>query len=311
MAKHKCIISGIDINRSNICYAQFLIDERRIANIGIQPLDKDIRDFSVAVKEGLDTLSRKFVLPKEHIVISLPAEYAIIKKIILDTTETDLNSTVRWELSQQILSPLDEFSFDFQPVTTNSTAATNQYQSFLVVAYRNSSIAAFTKPLKARKVTPAIIDLDIFALINVYEANYSQQLQEPAFILYSEGDQSKIILTCSGGFVDYEVVEHGKNISSIDEYAQYVKEALRRLQRCNSSYGPFNSVKIYFCGSFFSPPETIEAIKKQMEPHHAEILQPFRGIGCSPEMNQQQLSEYALHLAVSVGLALRGSKETA
>lgn len=304
MAKQSNIISGLDINRSNICYTQYLLDEQKIANIGIQPIEKDAKDYWKAVKDGLDQLSSKFALPKDSIVAAIPGEFAIIKKVTIDASEPDVESAIFWEMSQQIMAPLEEFSYDYQQLETKKDDFVQQY---LVVAYRNATLGAFTKVLHAKKIVPVVVDLDMFALITVYETNYSDRLADIGCIIYSETDKTKIVLTQNGHFIDYEIIDHTEDLAEAGAYSRQVQKIIEQLKNYNQSSFSGSHIKYYITGSFFTHADIVSALKTVLP--ELENLQPFRSLQCSSGMNQQQLNEFALQLALSVGLAIRGSIE--
>ena len=84
MASNSNTASGIDINSLNICYSRCLLEDKAISNICIQPLEVDADDYWESVSVGLDELFKEFKIPGEDVISSLPGEYAIIKKIMLD-----------------------------------------------------------------------------------------------------------------------------------------------------------------------------------------------------------------------------------
>ena len=302
MTKSKNVIHSLDINRSNICYTQYLKEDKVISNIGIQPLDKDTKNYWDCVKNGLDELLKKTALPSGTLICSLPGECALIKKIQVDASETDVESVIHWELSQQVMSPLEEFSIDYQHLTNYSTA---DYMHYLVVAYRNNAIEQFTKILKQKKLVPTIIDLDIFALINIFETNYPELVSLPTFIIYSEGLLTKIILTQHGNFIDVECIEHGSESMSILTYQEKINTSIELLNKYNQRDS--QQYSCLFSGSFFSVPEMASALKAQLE--NSELMQPFKNIGCGKDINPQLVSKYSPQLAVCIGLSIRESKE--
>lgn len=304
MAKSKNIISGIDINRSGICYTQFLADERKVANIGIQPIEKDQPDYLQAIKDGLDELAGKFAMPKDNIISVLPGDAAIIKKIFIDADENDIDGAIRWELSQQIVSSIDEYTCDYQPLARHPG---DGVQPFLVVAYRSSTIAAFTKALKSKKIVPEVLDIDIFALINSYEVNYPETLSEVTCIIYSDGGLIKIIVTQNGQLIDYEILDNIDSAASDEDYYNHIIQSLDRVMGYSSRIVGNVSPHLYLSGSYFSAPEILGELKKRIA--SVEILQPFRSLQCNPGIDLQRLRDYAPHLAVSVGLAIRNDKE--
>lgn len=300
MASNYNTISGLDINSLNICYSRCMLDDKSIANICIQPLDLDIEDYWESVSTGLDELFKELKIPGEYVVSSLPGEYAIIKKILLDDDETDVSSAIEWELSQQLVGSIDEHEYDYQSLSGKTE---NNCKNYLAVGYRNTAIARLSKLLKKKKLNPLIVDLDIFALINVFEMNYSDSLSVPTIIIYSEIAKTKLILTCNGDFIDLEVLEHVNSEQSTDDFIQGLSDAIQKLTACNPELLKSGEIKTYLTGSNFYKSDITDVVMEKIT--SSELLFPFRNITCSAGMDENKLNEFAPQLCVSVGLALR------
>ncbi len=293
-------IGGLDINRTNICYTRCLPDSKLIANVCIQPIEASTDNYWDSVHASFNDFLKEFKIPGENIVSSLPGEYAILKKIILDKGDADIDGSIEWELGQQIIGSIDEYVYDYQPDLGQSAA---DFQHFLVVGYRTAAIEKITKLLRSNKLTPVIIDLDIFALINVYEINYGDRLQEPAVIIFSDPYKTRLILTAQGNFIDMESFEHTEQAHSLEGYIPVLNETMKRLLQYNARFSKSDSVRSYLTGSFFSQMQNTETVLKNIS--NAEMLYPFRKITCSAGLDDEKLKEFAPLLGVSVGLALR------
>lgn len=299
-AKSDGTIGGLDINRTNICYTRCLPDSKLIANVCIQPLEVTTENYWESVHSSFNDFLKDFKIPGENIVSSLPGEYAILKKIILDKEETAVDESIEWELSQQIVGSIDEYVYDYQRLADTPEG---DFQRFLVVGYRNAAIERISKLLKSNKLNPIIIDLDIFALINVYEINYEDRKDVPALIIFSDPYKTKLILTAQGNFIDIEIFEHAEQAQSSDGYVHVLDETMKRLLHYNAKVPKLNNTKAYITGSYFSRAENTETVLKKIE--NVELLYPFRRITCSAGLDEEKLKEFAPLLAVSVGLALR------
>lgn len=300
MASPRNTIGGLDINRTDICYTRCLPESRLIANVCIQPLEIDAEDYWGTVNSAFDDFLKEFKIPGENIVSSLPGEYAIIKKIVLESDVDEINDAIEWELSQQIIGSIDDYVYDYQRLTDTPD---ENFQNFLVVGYRNAAIDRMTKLLKSKKLNPIIIDLDIFALINVYEINYDDKLTIPALIIFSDALKTKLILTVNGNFVDIEIFDHTEEIQTIEHFISTLNVNIKKLFANNTGFGDIGGIQSYLTGSYFSKPETAEAVLGKLK--NCEVLFPFRKITCSAGMEDDKLREFSPQLAVSVGLALR------
>ncbi len=302
MASHKNTISGFDINRTNICYARGVPDERMITNICVQPLEIGAVDYWKSVSEGFNGFLKlkELKIHGENIVSSMPGEYAIIKKVVIESDETDIAEAVEWELSQQIVGPIDDYVYDYQLI---DNALDGDFKNYLVVGYRNSAVSRISKLLRTKKLNPIIIDLDIFALINVFEMNYDDQLALPALIIFAEELKTKLILTTKGNFVDIDIVEHNEEMQTPEGYTGILNSMIRKLFAYHTEFSKPGAVHTYLTGSYFSQPETTESVLGTIK--NSEILYPFRKVSCTAGMDDEESREFAPLLSVAVGLALR------
>jgi Tfp pilus assembly PilM family ATPase len=293
-------ISGLDIQKEYISIAQYSPEENCVDLVAIQPLpiEKSV-DFLQSASDGLKELKGKFKFSKPDVVCSLPSENAIIKHLTVDSNESEPAESIEWELSQQVIGSIEEYSFDFQPVSSNS-------EEYLAVAYRTKSIDALSSVIKNLKLNPLIIDLDVFALINVFEANYREKISQPAVLIHAEPEKSRLVLTMNGMFIDYETIEYPYGIEA-DSYAGFIYEEYMKLLALNNGKFPASSEGLYFTGSLFTQPEYSEAVIRRFG--MGEELYPFRKIDSRIGVEEAQLKTYASQLAIAVGLALRGNAQ--
>jgi Tfp pilus assembly PilM family ATPase len=301
MTSHKDSICGIEIGKNLITVAQYSPAENAIGSIVVKPFDEPAPgDDDTVLRNELKALVTDVELKKQKIVLSLPSEFAIIKKLSIDNSEQDVAQAILWELSQHIIGSIEEYSFDFEPLKLGAPGGGQQY---LAVAYRTSSIRRFTSLLKANKLSPFIVDLDCFALVNAFEANYPEALSSPSIIIQGTEKKSKIILTGNGTLIDYDVVPHEPGLVSYDDYAALLGEYLIRLCAHLSGQIP----EIYCTGALFLQNECIDSLARKFG--KAELLNPFKEVECLALREKNNVTEFAAQLAVAVGLALRGQTE--
>lgn len=301
MAFKKENISGIDINSRNIVYVRCSPEDKVISNICIQPLEQGGEDYWKSVQAGFDQFIRKFSVPGEDVVSCLPADYALIKKIAVDSDETDPKEIIEWELSQQMIGSVSEYVYDYQPLinTTNT-----EKQHFLVVGYRNTAVAKLNKILKAKKLNPLVLDLDIFALVNVFELNYEERISAPALIIFSDGATIKAVLTLQGEFVDCEILDLPPDAHTEEGFIRIVSDVTNTIQGCNQHMTGNGQMPTFFTGALFSQSEFTARVIQACA--NSELLNPLKKISCTAGMDEAKLREYGTYLAVSVGLAFRG-----
>lgn len=297
-------LSGLDIQSDYMSIAQYSPQENAVLSVAIQPFTADNGgDSWECAGQELKKLKNKFKFYSPEVACSLPTEYAIIKHIQLESEETEVNELIEWELAQQIIGSIDEYSFDFQECVAEGNGA---YKNYLTVAFRHSLVERFSTLLKANKLHPQVIDLDAFAIINTFEANYRERIYTPAVIVHGESEKTKMILTRNGNYIDMECFNYTYESLNADSYSLQLQSEINRFLALNHRIDVQPRVSLYFTGSLFTQMEFRDAVCAKMG--SGELLYPFRKVGCRIAIDSDQLMTYAPQLSVAVGLALRGNE---
>jgi Tfp pilus assembly PilM family ATPase len=302
MKKNSNIISGLDIQKEYMCFAQYSANDNAVLLVAIQPLALiDSSDIGSQIVNDLKELKEKSEISNVDVVCSIPSQYAVVKNIPVEITETNPEAHIEWELSQQLIGSIDEYVFDFQ----NSGFRSDNIEEYLAVAYRKSLVNGVASSLKNVKFNPLVVDLDIFALINVFEANYRELSTHPTIIIHSESDRTKMVLTINGLFIDHEYLLFPAGSMDPAGFSERIKMEIERLLSLNKSKVGDNGIGIFFAGSLFSRSEYAETLIGVLG--GGEILNPFKNIQCRAGIDEGKLKAYASQLAVAVGLAYRGN----
>ncbi len=302
MAKHTQSVCGVDLRKDCICMAQYFPHDGSVASIIIKPL-------VLAGDAGWDELKSEFIdliseigFADQDVVCALGGENAIIKEVVLDAEEDDVRSVIEWEASQQIVGSLDDYIIDYEPLRPNPASPG---QRFFVVAYRRDAVDQIQSIIKSAKLNPFILDIDIFALVNVFETNYKELMSTLVCIVSASADTLVVLLTSGGKLLDFEYrpipadVIDGAGIQSI------IEDSKATVFSANASLGTPQST--YLTGPLFVQEELATYLCAQMQT--TEMLDPFRTISCRAEMSPADLKKHAPQLAVAVGLAVRGGTE--
>jgi Type IV pilus assembly protein PilM len=304
MASQKESISGIEIRHGLITIAQYFPQENSVGSIIIKPMsDASGQDFDGVLKTEFKNLMAEIDFKDQNVAVSLPSEYAIVKKLSLDSDEKDVGEAISWELSQHSIGSIEEYSFDYELLGQSAEGAVKQY---LAVAYRNSSIQKLVTLLKAHKLNPLVVDLDMFGLINVFEANYGEQIQVPAAIVLGNDEKSIIILTQSATLLDFDVCMYNPGALTADEYGAKIAESIDRLCAC-AGQSLQEKPELFCAGALFSQPEYIGSFAGRFG--NAQLLDPFKKIACRAGKGEEDLRKFSHQLGVAVGMALQGGAE--
>jgi Tfp pilus assembly PilM family ATPase len=228
--------------------------------------------------------------------VAMSANFAVVKILMLDADEKDVREAIGWELGQHIVGTMDDYSFDFEPL------AAADMRRFLAVAYRSANVQKLVSLLKSARISPSVVDLDIFALIDVFEANYRENIASPAVIVHGCGDSSRLVLTEGGAFLDFDVVEHRGGHAAADAYASQLQDAMGR-----SFAGTKAGFETYVTGPLFADPDFSESVCSRLG--SARVLDPFKAVRSTVAIPSEELVKCIPYLGVAVGLSLRCAAE--
>lgn len=131
-----------------------------------------------------DSISQMFKLYniKQHsVAISVGGYSVIVKKInVQNMPEDQLQETIHLEAEQYIPFDISDVNLDFQ-ILGGSELNPNQ-MSVLLVAAKKEMISDYLNVMELAGLNPCAIDVDAFALQNIYEANYEAENECVALI---------------------------------------------------------------------------------------------------------------------------------
>ena len=146
-----------------------LIDEGRI-------MDAD------AVADIIRTLFKSQRIKHKNVAISTGGYSVVVKTIVLPTvTEKELVSSIRTEAEQYIPYDIDDVNLDFQILGPSEFS--DDQMNVLLVAVKKDLVAEYIDLINQAGLNPCIIDVDSFALQNMYESIYQPADDEMALLV--------------------------------------------------------------------------------------------------------------------------------
>lgn len=123
------------------------------------------------VAETIREAMRAHNIKTSNAAISIGGYSVVVKKInVQSMTEEALQSTIHFEAEQYIPFDISDVNLDFQ-ILGESEHNPNQ-MSVLLVAAKKEMIADYVNVLEMAGLAPCIVDVDAFALQNIYEQGY-------------------------------------------------------------------------------------------------------------------------------------------
>jgi len=186
--KKKDNLVGLDIGSRSIKALQLVETKRgvglkKFGMIDIAPgiiEDGAINDPG-AIAEAIRQLFKGYGIKESSVAISIGGYSVIVKKISVQTmAETQLQETIHFEAEQYIPFDINDVNLDFQ-ILGESANNPNQMDVFLVAA-KKEMVNDYINLINMADLNPCVIDVEAFALQNVYEAAHAAKEENVALI---------------------------------------------------------------------------------------------------------------------------------
>lgn len=291
------------------------------------------------VGKAITTLLSNLKIKHKKIGISISGYSVIVKKIHLSSMDDEqLERYITAEAEQYIPFDIDDVYLDFQDLKTNSEKS-NQTEVMLVAA-KKEIIDDYLDMLQNIGLQPVIVDVDGFALENIYETNFPQQ-ESVALIdigaskmninIISNGlsviakDVSvgsrqlteQIIDTFDIPFDEAEALKIGKTpaeekqeqIAGIftSTCTQWVLEIKKTIDLYHANHANNQLDKLILSGGGAKVAGLADFLHKETN-LPVEIFNPFTTMQTNPkQIDPEYLSNIAPEMAIATGLAIRTS----
>lgn len=342
-------IVGLDIGSSSIKAVELkkAKGEIEVAHLGIEPLASDIVVDSMIVDSGsvssaITKIFNENNIKAKQVATSVSGHSVIVKKITIPTmSEGELAESINTEAAQHIPFDIADVHIDYQLLSEDLSGP---QMDVLLVAVKKDKILNYTNALSLAGKSPAVVDIDAFALQNCYEYNYEPAPGSTAALLnlgasvmninivkgstplftrdvsvggnqYTDSLQKELDLS----FDDAEALKLGKKVGTVSEDAKMpilqqvteiiVLEIQKTFDFFRATASGEHIERIYLAGGSSKVPGLMEALRQEFS-LPVELLNPFQRIGYAPNLPSAELiEENAGQLAVAVGLALRSFEE--
>ncbi len=175
---------GLDIGSRTIKAAEIIESKKGfvLSKFGMSDImpglieDGAIKD-PEAVAGTIRSLFKSYGIKNRNVAVSIGGYSVIVKKISVQTaTEEQLQDTIHFEAEQYIPFDINDVNLDFQILGENENNP-NQ-MNVLLVAAKQEMVNDYANLSELAGLEPRIIDVDAFALQNVYELNYEPEQEE-------------------------------------------------------------------------------------------------------------------------------------
>jgi hypothetical protein len=179
---------SLDIGSSSVkmLEVQDSSEALRVLNAGIAPLPANaiqgniIQDLE-SVTQAIRSLLAAQKIKTSSVIASVPGPAVIIKRATFPVQNpNELEQTIFFEAGNFIPESLENVNLDYQILDTDQGA--NELD-VLLVAVRKDVINSYVTAISNAGLSPLIVDVDYFALENMFELNYAPEPEEVAALI--------------------------------------------------------------------------------------------------------------------------------
>ncbi len=340
---------GLDIGSSSIKIVELRETKKgySLQNFGVTPIPPEvIVDGALmntsAIVDGIQTLLGERKIKSKDVVTSVSGQSVMIKKIVLPAvTEEELEDQIQWEAEQYIPFDINDVNLDFQILNPGDDEGNMEV---LLVAAKKDMINDYVTVISEAGLNAVVMDVDAFALQNMYEINYQIMENEVLAMVNIGCSLINIVVTKNGNYVFSRDVSVGGNLytEEVQKQLSVSYEEAEMLKLGGSSTGETEEVmrreveqvirgvsdqlageiarsldfyqaaaaedqinKIWLAGGSCRVSGLAETIQ-QRQNIPVEILDPFRNVDRNPkQFDPAYIEEIGPRAAVAIGLGLR------
>jgi type IV pilus assembly protein PilM len=338
---------ALDIGASSIKLVETAVERNgfRLVNLGLVPLPPDSIQQNMIVEpapiiEGVRRLIKEQAVSATRAICAVPGRAVIMKKIQMpQQTDEELEANIEFEANNVIPENLANVNLDYQIV--NSLDGGNKME-VLLVAVKKEIVNSYAEVLEEAGLKPEVMDVDYFALENMYESNYAPEPGGAMIGLVHMGARNTSVTLLENGFSTFngdlscggedftDSLSRALNITSEAAEAAKVSGALdgkRKLEletllhptmenivdeirRTLSLYGAVGAADgegmkhIYLSGGGANVPGLRRLIEERLG-IPVSVSEPFRGFALNKKIDKNFVAESGSLFAVAAGLSIR------
>ncbi len=328
---------GLDIGNSSVKVVQLLTRPgslfKELVNFDIQRFkSQKATDITLAIKKSLENAQ----ISSKLVNTSVSGQAVIVRYVQMPKmTKEELLKALKFGLGKYIPFDLNEVNYDFQILGDSGEGKGQKMMKVLLVAVKKEVIEERIKILKNAGLTPGVIDVDSFAIVNSFKLVQQENKGIIAVLDIGADITSTTILRNNIPHFNRDIPIGGRHLTkaSIEEFELTEAEADELKHNPKDRYGDlisairsvldsiaseiqksFNyaesqmggSVQKIFLTGGTAKFKGIDKVLKSIIGIDVEVWDPTRILQINPELSKERLIEVGPLLTVSVGLALRG-----
>lgn len=339
---------GLDIGSSAIKLVQLKESKGRyiLQKFGVKPLEPEVIVDGTVMDEGrvvsaIRELFDEQGVKNKQVAISISGHAVIVKKISLPPMpEEELEGQVKLAAEQYIPFDINEVNIDFHVLPADLSGDKRGDMAVILVAAKKDKINELTELVKGAGLIPMVMDVDAFAIENMYAINYPMAQDETTALVNIGASVMNVNIIRGGSSLftrdiplggnryteaiqremgmSYEEAEENKKMKQGGDSGaaalsnvmstvngEVASEIARTVEYFRTSATNAELEKVLVCGGGGQVKGLIQQISERMQTP-VEVADPFGEIDVTgSDIDPDLLAELAPAAAVSVGLALR------
>ncbi len=336
-------VLGIDIgsNSIKIVELQEVGPNYRLKNIGEAPIIQgSIRNKSIVdsdtISQTLSILLEDLAIEADDAAVSISGDPVLLKRVSLPhMSEAEIKKSIKWEVEKLNSGSTNDLSYDYDVLSSENG---RDMIDVLIVAVNKNVTTDYLSILSNVGLNPVLIDLDVFSLQTVYEANYPES--EGLLALVNIGASVTNVLVVENGesvfardlriggdhytdliinemdlsYDEAEEVKHSQRAGMFDanverltnDFIQLISsEITDTLSNFSTAHGTENVKRIMISGGSSTLPGFKDKLSEQAQ-SYVGILNPFRNIDYSEgAFDPEYIEDISPKMNIATGLALR------
>jgi type IV pilus assembly protein PilM len=341
--KKKIGIVGLDIGSRSIKIAE--VEEKKkgffLKKFGMIDISPGVIEDGAIRKpeEAADAIRQLFSvyrIKEKNVTISIGGYSIIVKTINVQAMdEAQLQEKIHFEAEQYIPFDIKDVNLDFQ--IFGETENNPNQMSVLLVAAKKEMINDYVNLVQMAGLNPCVVDVDAFALQNIYEINYETEGENVALIdigankttlnilkgnmsvfmrdvsLGCQQINNKIITMSRCSVEEAEKLYHSEQIKNASKdiveivetvITDWSTEIRRALDFFYSTYPDDNIKKIVLSGGGANIKKFRELLADEAAAE-VEIINPFKNFSVDDGFDSSYIERIAPQSALCMGLAIR------
>jgi type IV pilus assembly protein PilM len=338
---------ALDIGSSSIKMVEAGIDKSgyRILSLGILPLPANtIQNNMVVDSTPVVETIRKLVetngVKSKQVISAVPGRAVIMKKVQMPKQEAaELEANIEFEAQNVIPENLENVNLDHQVLSQSDDG---NRMDVLLVAVKKEIVNSYVDSIEDAGLTPVLMDVDYFALENMYEANYSPEAENGVVGLIHIGahytsitllhngistftgdlpmgggsftdslaEQLRVGTEAAEAFKMTGLLEGKKGLNLESTLRPTSDELAEEIRRTVSLYGAVPSedgdgLKTIYLSGGGAKLIGLRALLEERMGVPVRLSEPFRSFNVNKNIDRDYLLESAPYFAVGAGLSIR------